>query len=127
MFKSDTEKFKIETDNFYDFKQKRENEVYKIEEENKQLKNKLEKMIAEYESYCSEYKDRLNKVYLEEEQWRSKLTIQEEKDQYLKNKEIELQNVKKNMEQINDQEHRKIEELMAIIDKKGKEIQEKDE
>jgi len=61
------------------------------------------------------------------EHWRSKLTIQEEKDQYLKNKEIELQNVKKNMEQINDQEHRKIEELMAIIDKKGKEIQEKDE
>jgi len=127
MFKSDTEKFKIETDNFYDFKQKRENELYKIEEENKQLKNKLEKLIAEYESYCSEYKDRLNKVYLEEEHWRSKLTIQEEKDQYLKNKEIELQNVKIDMEHINDQEHSKIKELMAIIDKKGKEIQEKDE
>jgi len=55
------------------------------------------------------------------------LTTQEEKDQYLKNKERELQNVKIDMEHINDQEHSKIKELMAIIDKKGKEIQEKDE
>lgn len=101
--------------------------MYKIEEENKQLKNKLEKKINEYEKYCSEYKDRLNKVYSEEEHWRVKLTDQEDKDHYLKNKERELQLLKKDMEQINDQEHSKIEELMAIIEKKSREMQDKEE
>jgi hypothetical protein len=51
----------------------------------------------------------------------------EEREQHLIQKERELQNLKSEMDKINAQEHNKVEELMGIIEKKSREIQDKEE
>lgn len=105
---------------------KRESDIISLEQQNKDLKDKLERKIKEYERNCEDYKERLGKLAQEEEIWKNKNSLIHSNEECIKSREKILNEMQKDINNTHKLEKTKIENLMHIIESKSKENDEKD-